>query len=62
MVGSTTYMWKVLHLPMDFFGQRMAGDIQSRQGTNASIANSIISTIVPLGLNTIMMVFYFVRK
>lgn len=60
MVGSTTYMWKVLHLPMDFFGQRMAGDIQSRQGTNASIANSIISTIVPLGLNTIMMVFYFV--
>lgn len=60
MVGSTTYMWKVLHLPMDFFGQRMAGDIQSRQGTNASIANSIISTVVPLGLNTIMMVFYFV--
>ena len=60
MVGSTTYMWKVLHLPMDFFGQRMAGDIQSRQGTNASIANSIISTLVPLGLNTIMMVFYFV--
>lgn len=60
MVGSTTYMWKVLHLPMDFFGQRMAGDIQSRQGTNASIANSIISTIVPLGLNTIMMIFYFV--
>ncbi len=60
MIGSTTYMWKVLHLPMDFFGQRMAGDIQSRQGTNASIANSIISTIVPLGLNTIMMVFYFV--
>ena len=60
MVGSTTYMWKVLHLPMNFFGQRMAGDIQSRQGTNASIANSIISTLVPLGLNTIMMVFYFV--
>ena len=60
MIGSTTYMWKVLHLPMDFFGQRMAGDIQSRQGTNASIANSIISTLVPLGLNTIMMIFYFV--
>ena len=60
MIGSTSYMWKVLHLPMDFFGQRMAGDIQSRQATNASIANSIISTVVPLGLNTIMMVFYLV--
>lgn len=60
MVGSASYMWKVLHLPMNFFCQRMAGDIQSRQGTNANIANSIISTLVPLGLNTIMMVFYFV--
>lgn len=60
MVGSASYMWKVLHLPMNFFCQRMAGDIQSRQGTNANIANSIISTIVPFGLNTIMMVFYFV--
>ena len=60
MVGSASYMWKVLHLPMNFFCQRMAGDIQSRQGTNANIANSIISTLVPLGLNTIMMAFYFV--
>lgn len=60
MVGSASYMWKVLHLPMNFFCQRMVGDIQSRQGTNANIANSIISTLVPLGLNTIMMVFYFV--
>ena len=34
MVGSASYMWKVLHLPMNFFCQRMAGDIQSRQGTN----------------------------
>ena len=30
VVGSTTYMWKVLHLPMEFFSQRLAGDIQSR--------------------------------
>lgn len=58
LIGSTSYMWKVLHLPMEFFGQRMAGDIQSRQSTNASIANSIISTFVPLSLNTIMMLFY----
>ena len=30
VVGSTTYLWKVLHLPMEFFSQRMAGDIQQR--------------------------------
>lgn len=60
VIGSTTYMWKVLHLPMVFFGQRMAGDIQSRQSTNAGIANSLITTFVPLVLNSILMVFYFV--
>ena len=60
VIGSTTYMWKVLHLPMEFFSQRMAGDIQSRQSTNANIANSLITTFVPLVLNSIMMVFYFV--
>ena len=60
VVGSTSYMWKVLGLPMDFFSQRMAGDILQRQSTNASIAQTLVQTIAPLLLNTIMMVFYLV--
>ena len=28
VVGNSTYMWKVLRLPMEFYSQRMAGDIQ----------------------------------
>lgn len=59
-VGNASYMWKVLKMPMKFFSQRMAGDIQGRQGSNASIANSLIGTFAPLLLNTVMMVFYFV--
>ena len=59
-VGNAGYMWKVLKMPMKFFSQRMAGDIQGRQGSNASIANTLIGTFAPLLLNTIMMVFYFV--
>lgn len=59
-VGNSSYLWKVLHLPMEFFSQRMAGDIQSRQGSNASIANSLINTLAPLLLNAGMMVFYLV--
>ena len=50
----------VKHLPMEFFSQRMAGDIQSRQGSNATIANSLINTLAPLVLNAGMMVFYLV--
>ena len=60
VIGSTSYMWKVLHMPMEFFSQRMAGDIQSRQGTNASIAGTLVDTFAPLMLNTIMMIFYLV--
>lgn len=59
-VGNATYMWKVLKMPMKFFSQRMAGDIQGRQHSNASIANSLISTFAPLALNTFMMIFYLV--
>ncbi len=58
VVGSTSYMWKVLTLPMDFFSQRMAGDIQSRQQTNASISSTLINTFAPLVLNAAMMLFY----
>ena len=59
-VGSTTFMWKVLHLPMEFFSQRMAGDIQQRKGTNANIASSLVSTFAPLIIQAVMMVFYLV--
>lgn len=60
MVGSTTFMWKVLRMPMEFFSQRMAGDIQGRQSSNANIAGSLVNTLAPLALNAVMMIFYLV--
>lgn len=58
VIGSTTYMWKVLHLPMEFFSQRLAGDIQSRKDMNASISETLVRVFAPLFLNTAMMIFY----
>lgn len=58
--GNSSYMWKVLRLPMEFFSQRYAGDILSRKRENASIAKSITEIIAPLAINAIMMVFYFI--
>ena len=60
VTGSASFMWKVLRMPMEFFSQRMAGDIQQREGSNASIAGNLVNTFAPLALNTIMMVFYLV--
>ena len=59
-VGSSTFMWKVLRMPIEFFSQRMAGDIQQRKGTNASIASNLVVTFAPLVIDAVMMVFYLV--
>lgn len=60
LVGNSTFMWKVLRLPMEFFSQRMCGDIMQRQGTNASIASTFVDTLAPLAINTVTLIFYFI--
>ena len=60
VIGSSTFMWQVLRMPMEFFSQRRAGDIQQRKNTNAVIARTLVNTFTPLALNIAMMVFYFV--
>ena len=60
VIGSSTFMWQVLRMPMEFFSQRKAGDIQQRKNTNAVIAGTLVNTFTPLVLNIAMMVFYLV--
>ncbi|MBQ3044930.1 MAG: NHLP family bacteriocin export ABC transporter peptidase/permease/ATPase subunit [Clostridia bacterium] len=57
-MGNTTFMWKVLRLPMVFFSQRMAGDIQLRKNSNAAVSNNLVSTFAPLAIEVCMMFFY----
>ncbi len=59
-VGNASYFWHVLRLPMKFFSQRMAGDIEQRRRNNATIAGSLVNTFAPLILDTLMMIFYMV--
>ena len=58
IIGSTSYMWKLMKMPMEFFSQRMVGDILQRESTNATLASSLVDTIAPLALNAVMMFFY----
>ena len=60
IVGNMTFMWKVLRLPMRFFSQRMAGDIQQRQSSNETIASRLIVTVAPLVLQSAMLIFYVI--
>ncbi len=59
-IGETSFMWKVLRLPMEFFSQRMAGDIQLRGKANGEIATTLVNTFAPLVLNGAMMIFYLI--
>ena len=58
IIGSMSFMWKLMRLPMEFFSQRMVGDLLMRQVTNSTIAGTLVNTFAPLLLNTIMMVVY----
>ncbi|MBR4656237.1 MAG: NHLP family bacteriocin export ABC transporter peptidase/permease/ATPase subunit [Oscillospiraceae bacterium] len=60
VIGSSTFLWKVLRMPMEFFSQRLAGDIQTRHKTNATIAATLVNTMTPLAMSLVMMIFYLV--
>ena len=60
IVGETTFLWSVIHKPMQFYSQRMPGDIQQRQEINATVSGSIVNTLAPLAVNAGMAVFYLV--
>ena len=56
--ANAEFMWHVIRMPVDFFSQRMAGDIVARKSTNESIASTLINTLAPTVLNLAMMAVY----
>ena len=60
IAASAAFMWHVLRLPMEFFSQRMVGDVAGRQASNANIAMTLISQLAPTLLNIGLMIFYLI--
>ena len=58
VVSNAEFTWHVLRLPMEFFSQRMAGDIAGRKMQNAQIAGTLISVMAPLVIRGFMLLFY----
>ena len=58
IVSSAKFMWHVLRLPVEFFSQRMAGDIAQRQDSNEGIAGTLIKQLGPVVINLAMLVLY----
>lgn len=55
---SSRYMWHVFHMPSPFFFQRQPGDLQQNEAASRGISETIIQCIIPLLINTFMMIFY----
>ena len=60
IIGSSTYMWKIFHIPVEFFEQRSAGDIQVRRESNESIAKALVDICGPFFINVLLLVVYLV--
>ncbi len=60
IVSNASFLWHVLHLPMEFFSQRMAGDLAQRQASNDEVAETLVSKLAPVLLNLMLLIFYLV--
>ena len=59
-IANTSFLWHILRLPVEFFEQRMAGDIVQRQQSNQEITNTLINTFTPLLLDFAAMILNLV--
>lgn len=60
IVSNASFMWHMLHLPINFFAQRMAGDLAGRQKLNDQIAETLIAKIAPVFIQIVLLFFYFI--
>lgn len=60
IIANSKYLWHILRLPMEFYSQRMAGDIADRQRKNETVAKELIQTLAPALLNAALMVLYLI--
>ena len=53
VTGCSTYMWKIMQLPMEFFSQRMSSDVFVRMDMLESLIASVTNLCIPLVMNTV---------
>ncbi len=58
LVGSGTFFWHVLRLPVEFFQQRYAGDISQRVASNDHVARLLSRELAANAASAVTLVFY----
>lgn len=55
---ASRFMWKLAHLPTDFFTQRHVGDLSDRMAGNDRVANLISGQLATSSMNLLAVIFY----
>ena len=59
-MSNTSFLHHLLRMPIEFFSQRLAGDLSSRQGENDNVAKTMTSQLAPTVIQIVLLVFYLV--
>ncbi|MDO4537338.1 MAG: cysteine peptidase family C39 domain-containing protein [Coriobacteriales bacterium] len=60
VISASDFMWKALHLPVDFYAQRSVSDISGRLSTTAGMSQRLVSLLAPIPVNLLMLVVYLI--
>ena len=60
VTSGSSFLWHVLRMPMDFFSQRMSGDLTARQMENDKVARTLVGMLAPTVIQLILLIFYLV--
>ena len=58
VTANASFMYHILHMPMEFFSQRMSSDLSQRALSNDTVAATLVGKLAPVFINFILLVFY----